>query len=44
VNVNIPNSVKSIYNAAFESCKALRKISIPNSVQEMGTRAFEDCD
>ncbi len=39
----IPNSVTSIGNAAFVSCKALTSITIPNSVTEIGERAFSSC-
>ena len=39
----IPNSVKSIGDSAFSSCKYLQSIVIPNSVISIGDSAFEDC-
>ena len=38
----IPNSVKTIGNAAFRSCTAT-SITIPNSVTSIGESAFSDC-
>ena len=40
---NIPNSVKSIGNSAFEDCKKLTNIKIPDSVTCIGNRAFGYC-
>ena len=40
---NIPNSVKSIGNSAFEDCKKLTNIKIPDSVTSIGDSAFNHC-
>jgi len=42
--VTIPNSVKSIGNFSFYSCKYLTSITIPNGVVSIGIYAFEDCE
>jgi hypothetical protein len=47
--LHIPNTikgipVKSIGEAAFEDCKALRTIVIPNSVKSIGKSAFAYCE
>ena len=49
-SVTIPDSVTSIKNSAFYSCKALTSINIPNSVTSIGTSssiysegAFANC-
>ena len=42
-NINIPNSVTSIGNYAFEGCSKLISINIPNSVTSIGESAFEGC-
>ena len=39
----IPNSVKTIENAAFYSCSILTAIIIPNSVTSIEQNAFIDC-
>ena len=41
-SVNIPNSVSTIGNSAFDGCSGLREssISFPESVRSIGTKAF----
>jgi len=41
--INIPNSVTSIENSAFDGCSALTSINIPNSVTRIGEWAFSKC-
>ena len=43
VGINIPNSVTSIGQHAFDGCTSLISITIPNSVISIGSRAFIDC-
>lgn len=43
VTYNIPNSVTSIENWAFDACSMLTYITIPNSVTSIGTGAFSGC-
>jgi hypothetical protein len=40
---NIPNSVTTIGNGAFEDCSSLTSITIPNSVTTIGDAAFGGC-
>ena len=42
-SIIIPNSVKSIGEAAFQDCKGLTTITIPNSVTNVGAYAFKGC-
>ena len=43
-NYTIPNSVTTIGNSAFRSCKSLTCINIPNSVTTIGEGAFAGCE
>ena len=40
----IPNSVTTIGEYTFQSCKNLTSVTIPNSVTTIGRAAFFDCD
>ena len=43
VEVQLPNTITSIGNAAFAFCVSLTNITIPNSVTSIGERAFFYC-
>lgn len=43
-SITIPDSVRSIGDSAFASCKLLTNIIIPNSVTDVGNSAFEYCN
>ena len=43
LTINIPNSVTTIGDSAFEGCESLTNINIPNSVTTIGDRAFWRC-
>lgn len=43
VQINLPNSITSIGNNSFYSCKGLLSIIIPNSVTAIGDYAFQEC-
>ncbi len=40
---NIPESVTSIEDSAFENCSSLATVAIPGSVASIGNSAFENC-
>ena len=42
-NLNIPNSVTSICNYAFDGCTGLTNVTIPSSVTSIGNFAFSGC-
>ena len=42
--IDIPDSVTSIGEGAFENCKKLVKVTIPNSVTSIGPAAFCNCE
>lgn len=42
-SVNIPASVKTIEQHAFEGCANLKSVNIPNSVTSIGYEAFRGC-
>ena len=42
--VTLPNSLISIGNSAFNSCKNLTEITIPKSVFQIGSYAFQRCE
>lgn len=44
VAISIPNSVITLGNKAFASCKQLTHIDIPSSVTTIGNSAFSACD
>ena len=44
MHFNIPNSVTSIGNSAFEGCDSLEYVNIPNSVTSIGEEAFLECN
>ena len=39
----IPNTVDSIHQYAFYSCRSLNSVTLPNSVTNIGEHAFNDC-
>ena len=42
-NINLPVSVRSIGNSAFQHCSSLQSITIPDSVISIGDNAFLGC-
>ena len=42
-SINLPESVTSIKNSAFEDCQTLNNINIPSSVISIGDKAFYGC-
>lgn len=43
VNVEMPNSIKSIDRYAFVNCKYLEKVVLSNSIENIEDYAFKDC-
>lgn len=43
ISINIPDSVTTIGNNAFEYCSSLTSVTIPNSVTSIGISAFQGC-
>ena len=43
-SITIPNSVKSIGDAAFQLCSSLTSVTIGESVTSIGDRAFYNCE
>lgn len=43
VNIEIPDTIRTIGNYAFEHCHNLESLEIPNSVIEIGFGAFSEC-
>ena len=44
VSIEIPETVKSIGNSAFQNCTSLVSVSIPDSLETLGTYVFDGCD
>lgn len=42
--INIPRSVRQIYNNALSGCTALKKVVFNGPVENLGREAFEGCD
>ena len=42
--IDLPDSLQTIGNHAFENCTSLKSITIPSSVTSIGYNAFENCD
>ena len=42
-NIEVPNSVTSIGQSAFDECTSLTSVTIPNSVTSIGEYAFSGC-
>jgi hypothetical protein len=42
ISLTIGNSVTSIGNSAFESCRKITKLVIPNSISSIGSNAFKN--
>ena len=41
--IDIPQSVKSIGNYAFEGCKSFTELTIPDNVTSIGNYSFREC-
>ena len=41
--INIPSSVKTIQNDAFQWCENLQYITLPDGLEELGSNAFAGC-
>ena len=42
-SIELPNSLISIGNSAFDGCSGLKSVEIPNSVTSIGSEAFSSC-
>ena len=43
IEVNLPDSVRAIFDGAFKNCSALGYIILPDDVQYIGQEAFAGC-
>ena len=41
--VDLPNTLTTIQDAAFYNCTKLKEITLPNSVTQLGEGVFQDC-
>lgn len=43
ISIEIPSSVKGIWEYAFDGCSKLSRVSLPNGLIRISTRAFSEC-
>ncbi len=43
-DIEIPEGVEAIYDAAFDGCASLRRLRLPEGVKRIGRKAFYNCD